>query len=341
MRLAAVVEDLTTRLRKASDAKTTLEQQVARLNGALVQERAAAQQRIVAMQTEVSTVQDSEMRLRTELAQRPVAREVDTQQFASRVRSALEQEETNAKVADAEARLSATCKRYESLDAEVRLLERRKSEALETTATAISQEDLDALLANAAEAETSLRDSVDRKASIDDDILRLTSTRDEHQKEMKLAEMALFKANEATSAAAADEIAAKEQLANVQLIHTDLGNEISTMQAKLEALSTAVSSPSTFSVTGADAPDRRSTMFDCSMAQVESAGCCGEGIGYHFEHDAPLNITSIAPDPSSNSVTNQMVTALVTDLQSYFKSAASEHDRVGRVASIGAIESEA
>ena len=343
MRLTAVVDDLTQRLRKAVETKNTLEGQVTRLNGALVQERSAAQQRLSALKTEVATVQDSEMRLRSELATRPAMREVDTHKFATRVRSALEQEETNAKVADAEARLGAVNKRFQSLSAEVKLLQGRKAEALEATASALSTEEVDELVAKAAMAQESLRDAIDRKVGLDDDIARFTAMRDAHKDDMKNAELALFKANEATAAAVCDESAAKEQLADIRTEHSNMTAHVAQLSKQMEGLSAASKAPTTFSVTGVHAPERNTAALSSPMAQVEAMGCCGTGVAFHFAHDAPLNICSISPDPTGEGATNQMVTALVSDLQSYFQSCASDHAKIGRAAErvIGAVEGEA
>lgn len=345
MRLTAVVDDLTQRLRKATEAKAQLEGQVTRLNGALVQERSASQQRLSALKTEVATVQESEMRLRTELAQRPAVREVDTHKFATRVRSALEQEETNAKVADAEARLGAVNKRFESLAAEVKLLESRKAEALEAQASALTSEEVEELVAKAAAAESALRDATDRKASLDDDINRYTAMRDAHRDDMKQAESALFKANEATAAAVVDESAAKQQLSDVKTHHAEMMAQVEQLTKQMEGLSAASKAPTTFSVTGAHAPERNTAALGSPMAQVAAAGCCGEGVAFHFNHDAPLNICSISPDPTATDATNLMVTALVSDLQSYFQSAATDHARIGREleapAAVGVVEAAA
>ena len=345
MRLTACVEDLTQRLRKAMDAKVQLESQVTRLNGALVQERSQTQQRLAALKTEVATVQDNEMRLRTELAQRPAVREVDTHKFATRVRSALEQEETNAKVADAEARLGALVKRADSLTAEVKLLESRKADALAATESALSQEEMDDLVAKAATAQAAAIEAEDRRMAIEDDIARFSAMRDVCQQETADAEAALLKANEATAAAVVDESAAKQQLREMLLEHGNVAEKVAYMEKQLEGLSTAAVAPTTFGVSGAHAPERNIEALGSPMAQVTAAGCCGDGVAYHFKHDAPLNICSIAPDPSATDATNQMVTALVSDLQAYFQSSAADHAKVGREhespASVGAVESKA
>jgi predicted nucleic acid-binding Zn-ribbon protein len=330
MRLTAVVDDLTQRLRKSIEAKTQLEGQVTRLNGALVQERSAAQQRLSALKTEVATVQDSEMRLRSELAARPAVREVDTNKFATRVRSALEQEETNAKVADAEARLGAVSKRHESLVAEVKLLESRKAEALEATSSALSAEEVDELVAKAAIAQESMRQAEDVKAGVEDDIARFTAMRDAHNKEMQEAETALFKATEATAAAVVDESAAKQQLVDAKAEHANMTEQVEQLTRHMSGLSAASTAPTTFSVTGAHAPGRNMAAFGSPMAAVEALGCCGVGVADHFKHDAPLNICALAPNASDDSPTNLMVTALVSDLQAYFQSCAADHAKIGR-----------
>ena len=121
--------------------------------------------------------------------------------------------------------------------------------------------------------------------------------------------------------------------------------QVEQLTKQMEGLSAAAVAPSTFSVTGAHAPERNMAALGSPMAQVAAASCCGEGVGFHFKHDAPLNICSLAPDSSATDPTNLMVTALVSDLQSYFKSAASDHARIGREhttgTSIGAVEMEA
>lgn len=329
MRLAAVVDDLTQRLRKTNEDKTNLEAQVIRINNALVQERSMGQQRLQALKTEVATVQGNEMLLRTQLAQRPVVREVDTVQFNTRVRSALEQEETNAKVADAEARLSVIIKRFESLTGEVKLLENRKSGALEAKQSALSVKEVQDLVSRAAVAETALRAAVDRKVGLDDDISRFVAMRDAHQEEMKSAETALLKVNEATASAIADESAVKLQLKDVKSEHSNMTAQVSQLTKQMEELSAASTAPTTFSVTGALAPARNNAVFDSPMVHVANAGCYGKGVALHFKHDAPINITAIAVDPSGDSATNQMITALVSDLQSYFQTSASDHANVG------------
>jgi hypothetical protein len=115
------------------------------------------------------------------------------------------------------------------------------------------------------------------------------------------------------------------------------------MKKQLEGLSTAAIAPTTFSVTGAHAPDRNTEALSSPMAQVAAASCCGNGVGYHFKYDAPLNITSISPEPSATDATNQMVTALVSDLQAYFQSAAADHAKIGRPLDgpVGVVEIEA
>lgn len=333
MRLTAVVDDLTQRLRKTTEVKNQLEGQVARINAALVQERSNATAKLTALKSEVSTVHASEMRLRTELASRPAVKEVDTQQFATRCRAALELEETNARAADAEAKVGHLAKRAETLGVEVKLLESRKDAAMDLQMQALSKDEVEALVAKAAEAQAAIDVLDERRAALEDDIERFGALRDAHREETVGAEAGLFKANEATAAAVADEAAAKAQVQSMLLEHGDVCGKVRVMQQRLKDLGTAVDSPPTFKVTGASAPERDFESAPTALSQIASTACCGTGLAYHFALDAPLNITAAdinAAAPSDDAGMNGMVQALVSDLQSYFKFAAEDHARIGR-----------
>ncbi len=337
MRMTAVVDEMQARLRKTIEAKAVLEQQVQRLNGALQQERQTGASRVQALKTEVASVQESEMRLRSELAQRPAVKEVDTAKFATRVRSALEQEETNAKVADAEAKLAALCKREQSLGVEVKLLEGRKDAALAEQATVLSKEEVEDMLAQAAAAQTKIAALDDQRVIIEEDIQRYTGLRDSRRVEAEEAESTLSLANEATTKAVADEAAAKQQCLIKQQEVDGHESKIFQLRAHIEGMeitvSTAASMPAC-SITGAAAPTREVDPLDTPAAQVDTLSCCNDGIAYHFGHDAPIGVTRcmttgaavMTQDPGMNG----MVQALVTDLQMYFNNAAAMHAKVGQ-----------
>lgn len=329
MRLTAVVDDMAQRLRKATDAKVQLEAQMQRVAAQLAQERNSAASKLTSMRSEMKVVQDSELRLRGELAQRPAVKEVDTAKFSSRVRSALEAEETNARVADAEARVASLTKRHESLSVEVKLLEGRKDGALAEQASALSAEEVEGLVQKAAAASAQLTAREDARASVEDDIQRYTALCDAHKDDAKKAQLALFKANEATAAAVADEAAAKQQCCIKQAEVDGLGSKMDRLKDELATLSTVASAPTTFSVTGSGAPERKANPFGTTSAQVEALACCNMGVPYHFGHDAPIGVAHIsgaAEDPTMDG----MVQALVGDLQLYLQQAAADHAKIGR-----------
>ena len=69
MRISAVVEDLTARLRKAQEAKNQFEGKVSKLSAALATERSAATARMDNYKKELVALKETETRLRTELSQ--------------------------------------------------------------------------------------------------------------------------------------------------------------------------------------------------------------------------------------------------------------------------------
>ena len=275
LRLTAMVDDLSQRLKKTNEAKTQLEGQVQRINAALVQERSNAASRIQALKLEVGAVQESEHKLRSELAVRPAAKEVDTNKFAASVRSALEQEETNARVADAEARVIALTKRHDALTTEVKLLEERKGVGI--AAQSLSAEEVEALVTKAAEAQARLAEFEDQHAVIQDSITHLEALRSSHHQEAQEAEQKLFRANEATAASVADSVAAKEQVQALLLEHGDVARKISAMKQTLEDMGAVAARPAT-EVSGAAAPTGLLGRLDASSAtRVDALSCCSEG----------------------------------------------------------------
>jgi len=330
MRLSAVIDDLNSRLRKSNDAKTQLECQVQRINTALGQERSSTSARLSALKAEMALVSDSENRMRAELASRPSVKEVDTNRFMSSVRTALEVEDTNARVADGEARVSQLTKRAEALAAEVRVLEERKGNELSaaTQASAISASEVEDLVTQAAQVQSKMSVLEEKRLGLEDDIARFTAMRDAHLEEMKQAELSLFKANEATATAVADSVAAKEQVNDTLEKHTFTKAKVVALEARLGSLSTIEAAPS-FSVTGAMAPGRLGNIITSPAASVDAMASGHLGIAYHFNHDAPIGITNISSNQQSDAATDSMVTAVVSDLQSVFNFAAQEHANIG------------
>ena len=331
LRYTAMIDDLNGRLRKANEAKVHLEGQVQRINAALVQERNSYSAKIQALKGEVAAVQESENKLRSELLARPVAKEVDKSRFMTSVRSALEQEETNARVADGEARAASLAKRAEALTAEVKLLEERKAAGIEAQASALSAEEVEVLVAKGAEARAKLQELEDHHAVVQDSITHLEALRASHTKDAAEAEAALLKANETTAAAVADAAAAKAQA-------TELAGQVTDAEARLSGLQAAAARPS-MEVSGAAAPVGLLGRIEASPAQqVHSLACCGDGVGYHFAHDAPINIAA-TPNPQASG--EEMVQAIVADLKSYFSVAVAEHAKLGLSGTAATVEAAA
>lgn len=334
MRLTAVVDELTQRLRKVGDAKTTAETQLARTGQALTTERQAHTAKIKAMKSEMATVQDMAMGMRSELAQRPAMREVNPRQFDSRVRFALEQEETNARVADAESRVAMLLKRAEGLTAEVKIMEGKKHTHLAEANSALSEDEIEVLVQRAAEAQVKLQAAEDQEAAIQDSIDRLTALRDAHREEGDVAATQLAQANAATSNAVTDSHAARRQVDDLLNEHDEVKRSLEAKRVEIAALS--VARPMAFTVTGASAPKRRDHLVVTDSAKVDAFTCCGTGIPYHFAHDSPLNITASTGATSGDGEMDSMVTALISDLKGYFTFAADEHARIGRVEVVAA-----
>lgn len=334
LRLTAVVDDLNQRNKKLSGIKAQLEGQVQRINATLVQERSSAASRIQALKQEVGAAQDAENRIRSELAVRPAAKEVDTNKFAASVRSALEQEETNARVADAEASVVALKKRYESLGAEVKLLEERKGVGI--AAQSLSADEVELLVAKAAGAQAHMSELEDQHAVIQDSIAHLEALRSSHHKEVQAAEQSLSKANEATAASVADSVAAKEQVADLLCEQAEVTANIAALNQKLNDLNVVGARPAT-TVTGAAAPEGLLGQINATCAaQIDAISCCSDGVGYHFAHDCPIELTTVPTGEAANEVATQaMITAVVADLKGAFLYAAQEHSQIGAPATVG------
>ena len=327
MRLNAVIDDLTQRLRKTTDAKTQCERQLTQASAMLTKERSNYSSRLNALQSEVETVQGSEMRLRSELAARPAVKEIKTSEFATRCRAALELEETTARANDASARVAALVKKEETLASQIKLLEARKE-------SVITKNDVQQLVDEAASAQQKIDALTEHHIALEDDVLRFTALREAHKDDAMKAGERLEAANNAIATAVADEVAAKAQLQSMLLEHGDVCQKVAFMHEKLTTLSAAAESPRAFTVSGAEAPERDvqgAHVFGSQLAKVSAcASAYAVGVPSHFSFDVPVNITAAAvANPSENPQLNDMVNALIGDLQDLFKSSATLHDKIG------------
>lgn len=90
MRLNAVIDDLTTRLKKTTDRLAVTEQSVARGNKALTTERSMAQARSVAMTGEIKNAHAREASVRAEMAAMPKVSDYDQSRFEMQAQGAVE-----------------------------------------------------------------------------------------------------------------------------------------------------------------------------------------------------------------------------------------------------------
>ena len=120
------------------------------------------------------------------------------------MRSALEQEETNARVADAEAKVDRRSPSGTSADRRGEAARGAQGRGL--AAQSLSDEEVEALITKGAEAQARLGELEDQHAVIQDSITHLEALRASHHKEAQAAEQALLKANEATAASVADSV---------------------------------------------------------------------------------------------------------------------------------------
>ena len=339
MHLGAVIDDLTQRLRKASDARSALEEHVRRTNAAFERERRQSNAKIGALASEVSTLQDNELKLRSELAQKSNAKELDEARFRSSVQTALEVEDTNARAADASAKLLALKKEHASLTEEVRLLEDRKCQATEAARgadvlldpenpqDAPTREAMDALRADAVALQVRSRAACERQAracsltrlapALQREIEKHVASHDEYAQRLIDKELELVKSRKNVADIEAE--AARRV--------TCMQTEVQAVHEELESVKSASTTPS-FNVHGAMPPVRHEDAMRTLAAQTESQTGVRTGVPFHLAHDAPIDIGARRPDEGT--ATDDMVQALIADLQLCFSFAANAHASIGK-----------
>jgi predicted nucleic acid-binding Zn-ribbon protein len=321
LRLRGVVDDLTSRMRKLSDAKVAVDAQAHKLNTALANERTANSTRVSALKGEIATLTENENKLRVALAARP-KETVKPNQFANRVRTALEVDEINSKYADAEANMLALEKKKASLTSEVSILSSRKETILEETKSALTRQEVEELVATAAEATDTNARLADEKSALENEVETLTTLRNTRREETTAAEIALASANATTTTAAADASAAKQQLFSMQTQLDSASKTLESTNAQLATASKTMASRHVFKVTGASAPARSQRR----AKLVEFACCASRHVPNHLSLDAPADIgmqfvtahTEASNPDATNGPTQKMVDALIGDLKTSF-----------------------
>jgi hypothetical protein len=324
MRLTAVVDDLTQRLRKAIDGKISLEQQINSVKKSLSSERKNVSVKLGELERENSKLRESETKLRSELSQLVTTASLDREKFGDRVNAALEIDSIDASVllVGAEARIDALAKREETLSALLISHENDiKVAALQATdaksKVVVAEADLAALSAR----ETTLSALlVSHESDINSAVLELAALNaaaekaaDEERVEVVKRESAMEKLNEEIGKAAACLLEAEQ--AAIALTRTNatvsgaLNPSKTTLKNKLVEISAL-----------------------CSSAQV--------GVPSHLSLDSPIdqahNISSGTESP-----VDIMTNALIDDLQLNFKHASAAFaiaTQAPRVENVGACE---
>ena len=325
MRLTAVVDDLTQRLRKAIDGKISLEQQINSVKKSLSSERKNVSVKLGELERENSKLRGSETKLRSELSQLVTTASLDREKFGDRVNAALEIDSIDASVllVGAEARIDALAKREETLSALLISHENDiKVAALQATdaksKVVVAEADLAALSAR----ETTLSALlVSHESDISAAVLELAALNaaaekaaDEERVEVVKRESAMEKLNEEIGKAAARLLEAEQAV--IALTRTNA------------------------TVSGALRPVSKTTLKNklveisalCSSAQV--------GVPSHLSLDSPIdqahNISSGTESP-----VDIMTNALIDDLQLNFKHASAAFaiaTQAPRVENVGACE---
>lgn len=342
MRITAAADDLRQRLKATTERCCQLEQQLQRSQQQVHRERQDSQQQISAVRKEVASVRDSELKLRSELASRPTVTEFKQNKFHDAVRTAMEAEEMSARVADSEARIVTLTKRAEALNAEVSLLEKTRSEAIEATAAnskaVFTEEQVAEKLAALADAEIKASAAEDRLGVLADDIAKHEALRDSHRADAVKAEGELCTANEALVAAVADLTATKQQQGEIALNVSSLKEEFKNLEQSIAAAKEApvadelATPPHRGIVVSGAMPPNNALGFpaDSTTRRIDAMGCSGCGMPYHFGMDAPITIGAIS-EPQGTSPVDEMVKAIVTDLKGYLAFAAEENAKRGLV----------
>ena len=101
------------------------------------------------------------------------------------------------------------------------------------------------------------------------------------------------------------------------------------MNQKLKDMDTAAARPKT-TVSGAAAPQGLlGSLEPTSVVQVDALSCCGDGVGYHFSHDCPIELTTMPTGAPVADNAQAMIEAVVEDLKGAFQFYADSHAKIG------------
>ena len=323
MRLTAVVDDLTQRLRKAIDGKISLEQQINSVKKSLSSERKNVSVKLGELERENSKLRENEIKLRSELSQLVTTASLDREKFGDRVNAALEIDSIDASVllVGAEARIDALAKREETLSA---LLISHEND-IKVAALQATDAKSKVVVAEADLAALSARETT------------LSALLVSHESDINTAVLELTALNAAAEKAADEE---RVEVVKRESAMQNLNEEIGKAAARLLEAEQAVIARTNATVSGALRPVSKTTLKNklveisalCSSAQV--------GVPSHLSLDSPIdqahNISSGTESP-----VDIMTNALIDDLQLNFKHASAAFaiaTQAPRVENVGVCE---
>ena len=324
MRLTAVVDDLTQRLRKAIDGKISLEQQINSVKKSLSSERKNVSVKLGELERENSKLRESELKLRSELSQLVTTASLDREKFGDRVNAALEIDSIDASVllVGAEARIDALAKREETLSA---LLISHEND-IKVAALQATDAKSKVVVAEADLAALSARETT------------LSALLVSHERDINSAVLELTALNAAAEKAADEE---RVEVVKRESAMEKLNEEIGKAAARLLEAEQAVIARTNATVSGALHPSVSETTVKNKLVEI-SALCSSAQVGVpsHLSLDSPIdqahNISSGTESP-----VDIMTNALIDDLQLNFKHASAAFaiaTQAPRVENVGACE---
>jgi len=317
LRLNAVIEDLTQRLRKSTDKSMHLENSVARISQALAGSKSEADTRVGQLMAEVASLQKSEQKIRAEMKARPAVAETKIgTQFSASVRTALEVQELSEKATASEKRVASMEERHSTLLQQVKLLEQQRVDAFQGIKTdgVMTTEALETLVCKAAKASKKLSKSDVRRQALEDEVQRFTALAESRREDAAAALRESTLAQASLKDAVHDATVAKEQVA----VHTKAAEDARASMPMLPNVITGV------------APTR--CLGDYEHTRMSEIAVASNGLEFgcpfHFDMDAPIALGAVA---STAPEQDGMITAVVDDIKLFFQDRVDVHEALTRV----------
>jgi len=339
LHLRRTVDDLSQRLRKASDTNMQLENSVARMRQTLASAQTDSSGCTAKLKADLATLQRSEAELKEELRTRATAA-VENKPiafaFEHSVQSALEAEERARQASCVENKCNQLQARAASLSAEIGVLEAQRSEITSYLCKDdnVDVHDLERILSDAQEAKESVAALSNTRDGLEDEVLRfraLAEARRGDALELKTS-IEDHKQREVVAIAAAWK---------AQQTASDLEKRVEMQQKDASAMGMDWNGLERSNAIEGVAPPRRT--LDSQKALVQAAHKAN-GVALHLPDtlstDAPIGLT--AHDTSAETgqgraggETDEMISAIVDDMKNFFTDAAERHNMQNHSGFIG------